>query len=84
MGIRKKYRTKKYRIKRQNFRRLAIARVNNVFHVLALIRNLSNRSNYEYAPTEIDKMFVALRKEVDKSESAFNNITEKFNLHGKG
>ena len=71
---------KRTRERRQNFKRLAVARVNKIMHDLYLIRNLSNTGNYQSTQKEVDKMFETIRDEVDKTQSQFYQEPTKFNL----
>jgi len=58
--------------KREKFVELAEARVNRAIKDLQLIGNLSNRSAYEFAETDIKKMFSAVQKAVDTARSRFS------------
>ncbi len=57
--------------KHERFRRLAIARTNKIIDMISLVKNLSNRSNYEYEKEEIEKIFSAIRESLDEAERAF-------------
>jgi hypothetical protein len=57
--------------KRENFVRLAEARVNRALREIRLIGNLSNRAAYEYADADIRQMFKALQRELDASKARF-------------
>ena len=53
-------------IKRENFVRLAEARVSRALDSLRVIGNLSNRSNYEYDDQDVKKIIKILQDEVTK------------------
>lgn len=57
--------------KRENFVRLAQARVNRALREIRLIGNLSNKGAYEYADGDVRKMFAALQKGLDAARSRF-------------
>jgi hypothetical protein len=57
--------------KRENFVRLAEARVNRALREIRLIGNLSNRGAYEYADADIRQMFKALQRELDTAKGRF-------------
>jgi hypothetical protein len=56
----------------EKFKRLAVARVRKSVNYIRLIGNLSNRINYKYSKKDVDKIFAALRKEIDLAEARFN------------
>lgn len=62
--------------KESRFRRVAAARVNKIIKMLQLLGNCSNRSTYSYTQVEVDKIFTALRSEVDLAEKRFNEAQE--------
>ena len=53
-------------IKRENFVRLAEARVSRALDSIRVIGNLSNRSNYEYDEQDVKKIIKTLQDEVAK------------------
>ncbi len=57
--------------KRDNFVRLAEARVNRALREIRLIGNLSNRSAYEFEDADIRKVFGTLQKGLDAAKSRF-------------
>lgn len=59
--------------KRDNFVRLAEARVNRALKEMRLIGNLSNRSAYQFDDADIRKMFGALQKGLDAAKSRFTD-----------
>lgn len=58
---------------RQKFVRLANARVNKAIKAIRIIGNLSNRSNYSYTETDVDRIFRALNQELKSSRQRFSS-----------
>jgi hypothetical protein len=58
---------------RDNFVRLAEKRVNNAIRTLRLIGNLSNRSNYSYSNTDVEKIFRSLERELKNARARFES-----------
>jgi hypothetical protein len=58
--------------KNQRFKRLAKLRGDRILHDINLIRNLSNRNNYEYSEAEVQKLFDLLDDELKSAKSMFN------------
>lgn len=56
---------------RASFVRLAEARTNKVLHSLAILGNLSNRSNYTYAGEDVERIFKALAQQMKETEARF-------------
>ena len=61
--------------KAEKFERLARKRFPKAVKSLRLLKNLSNKSAYEYDPVKIDAMLTLIRAEVDSIEQAFSNST---------
>ncbi|MFL6857346.1 MAG: hypothetical protein ACJ8EB_05495 [Allosphingosinicella sp.] len=57
--------------KRENFVRLAEARVNRALREFRLIGNLSNRGAYTYSDSDVRSMFKALQRELDTQKARF-------------
>jgi hypothetical protein len=57
---------------REKFLRLATKRVNTALKAIQLIGNLSNRSNYDYADEEVQKIFRALQDELNTARKKFH------------
>jgi hypothetical protein len=57
--------------KRENFVRLAEARVNRALKEVRLIGNLSNRGAYTYTDGDVRAIFKALQRELDTAKSRF-------------
>lgn len=64
---------------RQKFVRLATARVNKAIKSIQIIGNLSNKSNYSYEDSDVDKMFRALNAEIKSCRSKFESSTSPSN-----
>ena len=61
------------RDKKQKFVELANKRVNKAIHDLKLIRNLSNRKNYDYTVDQSRKIIRALQQELDLMKQSFQD-----------
>ena len=61
------------RDKRQKFVELAEARVNRAIKDIRLIGNLANRNSYDYSDEDTNKIFRALRKELDAAKDRFSD-----------
>lgn len=57
--------------KRENFVRLAEARVNRALREIRLIGNLSNRGAYAYTDSDARAIFKALQRELDTAKARF-------------
>jgi hypothetical protein len=57
--------------KRENFVRLAEARVNRALREIRLIGNLSNRSAYTYNESDVRSIFKAIQRELDAAKGRF-------------
>jgi hypothetical protein len=57
--------------KRENFIRLAEARVNRALKEIRLIGNLSNRGAYTYSDSDVRAIFKALQRELDTAKARF-------------
>jgi hypothetical protein len=62
--------------KADNFRRLAEHRVSNILKTLHHVGNLSNRSNYDYTPDQVAKIFKSIRAETDAAEERFKHTPQ--------
>ena len=58
------------------FKRLAEARVTKTIRDIRLIANLSNRSNYSYSSSDIDKIFRTLDRELKGARARFEGERE--------
>lgn len=57
--------------KRENFVRLAEARVNRALREIRLIGNLSNRGAYTYNEADVRSIFKAIQRELDSAKARF-------------
>jgi hypothetical protein len=64
---------------RQNFVKLAHARVNRAMKDIQLIGNLANRSNYDYSDEDVTKIFRALNDEISACRKRFELSKRKSN-----
>lgn len=68
--------------RRENFRRIASARTNEVLARLRILGNCANRSSYDYTEEEINKIFSEVEKKIKevKAKFTFPNRDSKFKL----
>ena len=59
--------------KRDRFVRLAEARTNKTIDMIRLISNLSNRNNYDYSDSDVQKIFNAIEKELKLAKAKFGD-----------
>lgn len=62
--------------KRQKFQRLAEARTNRIIEQLDILGNLSNKSNYEYTPEEVNKIFRSIERALRRVERQFEDSND--------
>ena len=62
--------------KAEKFLRLAPPRINKVIGAIQSLGKLSSNS-YEYTPEQTEKMFAAIRKELDECETSFKPKEKK-------
>lgn len=65
------------RIKEENFKRIATNRVNKIIDLISKLQNLSNSSYYEYTDDQIEQIFKAIQKELDKQKKIFQTDAKK-------
>ena len=58
--------------KRERFKRLATKRTNSVLKRLKVLGNCANRSAYEYAEEDINKIFSEIERKVKEVNSKFH------------
>jgi len=63
--------------KRNRFEKVATKRVEFILKTLDLLSNCSNRHNYEYDKSDVDKIFKAINNSVKISHSSFIKNLEK-------
>lgn len=63
--------------KKDNFKRIAEKRTNKIIESISKLQNLTNTSFYEYTDEQIESIFEAIQKELDKQKKYFNNDKKK-------
>jgi len=58
--------------KQENFKRIAENRVNKIIDMISKLENLNNTSFYEYSDEQMENIFKAIQKELDKQKKLFN------------
>ena len=58
--------------KREKFVRLAEARTNKIIDMLRLLGNCANKSNYDYSDADVQKIFIAIEKELKSTKMKFS------------
>ena len=65
----------------ERFKRVATARTNAIFNKLRILGNCSNRQIYSYSEEDIEKIFLAINKQLREVRAKFNSHKgEKFKL----
>ena len=54
--------------KQENFKRIAENRVNKIIDMISKLENLNNTSFYEYSDEQMENIFKAIQKELDKQK----------------
>ena len=57
--------------KQENFKRIAENRVNKIIDMISKLENLNNTSFYEYSDEQMENIFKAIQKELDKQKELF-------------
>ena len=63
--------------KRIRFVRLAESRTNKILHMIGLLKNCSNRNNYEYTEEDVEKIFSVIEQALDEAKESFQTVLEK-------
>ncbi len=67
--------------KRLRFEKVAGSRVQRILDTLQLLKNCSNRNNYDYSETDVEQMFSEISKALRDSRSAYvgelNRVSKK-------
>lgn len=58
-------------VKKNNFKRISVQRVNKITELISKLNNLKNTSFYEYNDDQIEDMFDIIQKELDKQKKTF-------------
>jgi len=74
---------KKHNTKRLRFEKVAANRVEKILHYLDLLGNCSNRNNYEFSNTDVEKMFKEIQKAINNSKNRFEIELSKKNKQFK-
>lgn len=57
--------------KRERFVRVAESRTNKIIEMIRLLGNCANKSNYEYDEKDINRIYDAIKKELNDSQAKF-------------
>lgn len=68
--------------KRQRFEKVAGNRVQKILDTFQLLKNCSNRNNYDYSEKDVEQMFTELTKALKESRAAFTSELHKANKQG--
>lgn len=68
--------------KRQRFEKVAGKRVQKILDTLQLLKNCSNRNNYEFTEADVELMFSEISKALKDSRAAYTNELHKINKQG--
>ena len=68
--------------RKENFKRIAVARTKIVLSRLRILGNCANRSHYAYTEQEINKIFLEIERKVRESKARFTfpKREDDFNL----
>ena len=68
--------------KRLRFEKVAGSRVQRVLDTLQLLKNCSNRNNYEYSEADVEQMFSEISKAFRDARSAYMGELNKVSKKG--
>ena len=57
--------------KTNRFKRVAENRTNRIIEQIRLLGNCANRSNYQYSEEEVEKIFLAIEKELKETKAKY-------------
>ena len=63
--------------KRERFKRLAQARTNRVLKTLKILGNCADRGRYQYAKEDMERIFLAVDRRLNKTKARFDLPTDK-------
>ena len=63
--------------RRERFEKVAQRRTNQALNSIRLIANCANKHNYEYGPSDVQKIIRALKEEVNDLQRTFNSKESK-------
>lgn len=69
--------TPKNEDKRERFKRLAQARTNRVLKTLKILGNCADRGRYQYAKEDMERIFLAVDRRLNKTKARFDLPTDK-------
>ena len=64
-------------VKRQRFEKVASGRVQRILSTIELLKNCSNRSNYEYTEADVEKMFTSITRALKDAKNVYINELNK-------
>ena len=65
-------------IKEENFNRIANTRVQKIIESISKLKNLANRSFYDYTDDQIEELFKKIQAEIDKEKEFFKNSNKSY------
>ena len=68
--------------KRARFEKVASGRVQRILSTIELLKNCSNRSNYEYTKDDVEKMFSSISRALKDAKNVYVNELNKQNKSG--
>ena len=68
--------------KRERFEKVASNRVQRVIDTLGLLKNCSNRNNYEYSESDVEHMFKEISAALKDAKAAYTNELNKADKKG--
>ena len=68
--------------KRERFKKVASNRVQRIIDTLGLLKNCSNKNNYEYSESDVELMFREINRALKDARTAFDTELNKSNKKG--
>lgn len=68
--------------KRERFEKVASNRVQRIIDTLNLLKNCSNRSNYDYSADDVELMFHSIGKALREAKAAYTSELESTEKRG--
>ena len=68
--------------KRERFEKVASNRVQRIIDTLGLLKNCSNKSNYDYSADDVGLMFSSINKAMKEAKAAFVSELERTEKKG--
>ncbi len=63
--------------KRDKFIRLAESRTNKILAMIKVLKNCSNRNNYDYSEEDVEKIFSVIEQALEDARQSFQTAIEK-------